>query len=70
MPIEPELGITAPCKLRCTLVALFTSYISGMKEILVSTINLKQEQYRPDESIISIAKFLHMWKKESLLQIQ
>ena len=25
MPIDPELGITAPCKLWCTLVALFKS---------------------------------------------
>lgn len=25
MPIEPELGITAPCRLWCTFVALFTS---------------------------------------------
>lgn len=25
MPTEPELGITAPCKLWCTLDALFTS---------------------------------------------
>lgn len=25
MPTEPELGITAPCKLWCTLEALFTS---------------------------------------------
>lgn len=25
IPIEPELGITAPCKLWCTLVALLTS---------------------------------------------
>jgi len=25
MPTEPELGITAPCRLWCTLVALFTS---------------------------------------------
>lgn len=27
MPIEPELGITAPWKLWCTAVALFTSCI-------------------------------------------
>lgn len=25
MPTEPELGITAPCKLWCTFVALFIS---------------------------------------------
>lgn len=31
MPTEPELGITAPCKLWCTLVAAFMSCISDYK---------------------------------------
>lgn len=34
MPTEPELGITAPCKLWCTLLALFTSCMSNVEHLL------------------------------------
>lgn len=32
IPTEPELGMTAPCKLWCTLVALFTSCATGIEK--------------------------------------
>lgn len=45
MPTEPELGITAPCRVWCTLAALFTSCNSLLKYQTEETL---QENTRED----------------------
>lgn len=44
MPTEPELGITAPCKLWCTWVALFISCTKKKNKTQIETKETKKHQ--------------------------